>query len=472
MKKLKIFFFLTFFFFFSFNLGVLNVLYVNADASIPEADIIPGTQEYTWEWAHIDYTWLDVQIGAFHDNSPGDGDGRFQVSKGGYKLDSFKNEGLISAVDNIVVYRSSAIFSYQMNHYTFTDMLNHFPYANLDEKESAIYLKMKVFDACWNVEDTTPIFYAIDYRTVNFGSKFLTHDYNGYTPITVKIKEDFQEREIIINGITFKNPQIESEVKFIEVVETRSGECGTYQDIYTGQSIKEGSVSTEKIGKQEPVLVGALDAQVLQKINQINLGWSYGQSYSGLTKQQSLLRAEPKGATFKNRDIGASYSFNLPIQVKPGITYSKQNIDVRYAELWWDNVDTFIISPAAFGIVEGPISKTQTRVNSVHIHNQFIHQEFKVHVNFIATAELIPEEGGIDLDDPYLEEGDYVWDETTEGTTDVEIVYTSPWSDLLDNVIQFGLPILIIIIVITIALFVLYKFGDKLLLIYTLKKKR
>jgi len=464
----------SFFFLFSVNTLLPFVLSVNADAGIPENNLVQP-QQYTWEWAHIDNTWLDVQVSPFHDNSPGDGSGSFHMSKGGYDLKSFRNEGLISCVNNIVIYRASAVFSFELNFYTTAGIFDCFPNANLDKMESVKYVTILKYDGNWNLVNAERLPYSIDYRTVEFGNTFLKHDYNGYIPITVDIREDWEYRpSILINGIELLNPTIESEVKTIVVSKVRSNFVGDYDDIYKGQDVKSGSVTAEKVGKEDPVLFGTASQDVINKINSLNLGWSYESYSTGLTKQQRLLRTEPVGATYTNQESNDQCAFKLAAQLRPEITYDTQQIKVRYAEIGWDYVDTIfpVWSPACVEFVTQVEQSYKTRIPSVHIRNQFVHTEFDVHVNFIATAELIPEITESELEDPYFEEGDYVWDENTEGETDVDVVVTSPITDFIDNIVQFGLPILIIIIIIGVGLFILYKFGDKLFLIYALKKNR
>ncbi|MBA7498741.1 hypothetical protein ES704_01478 [subsurface metagenome] len=97
------------------SFGILNLVpFARADVDVPS------------RFGTIDYTWIAVSVDPFEDIHTNDGQGRFYVSKGGYQLYSFTNEGYagIDEENNTIYYRASAVFRFGINAYTLVSITN------------------------------------------------------------------------------------------------------------------------------------------------------------------------------------------------------------------------------------------------------------------------------------------------------------------------------------------------------------
>ncbi len=438
MKKSKIFIF------FFFNLLIINICISTVTATTSPSTAI-------WDSANVDNTWLKVDVSNFIDYTTSDGSGQIRFSEGGHSLESFRNEGILTQSSSRIAFKADGIFTFQINAYTTVTPETGLSGFRIGESSSK-YLEIRRFTA----ENIFPPparldeelkSYSVTYDTVYY-SGIIKHDYDGYLPVSVSIVPDWSGQDILLNGYQIQEPKIYVEIKGIEVVETRHGQVGSYEDKYVQQSTTEGTVTATKIGKQDPTLVGDKHMEMLGTINDANLGWSLGQMHTS-TLQQYTINAEPVGTYLAS--IGSN-KYSVPIRLKPEYTETKQEINIRYGRLWWDYQDVPLISPAGIGWEEGPITKIDNRIASVHVDNYFVHQKFKVYVNFICSATITNQQGGSDLDDPYVENGDWIWDANVGGETDVDVLFERIWSDLLDDIATgfidaFGIIITIVIIV-------------------------
>jgi len=228
-------------------------------------------EEVPSRFGTIDYTWIAVSVDPFEDIHTDDGQGRFYVSKGGYQLFSFTNEGYagIDEENNTIYYRASAVFRFGINAYTLASITNAFPNIKLEARETREYVEIlkypsiNVFcddpdDPYRKFNDLEIISAGVNYRTIDFdkyvpnvpfepfnGVNLKVHDYDGYLPITVQLHEDFgtiAEMEIA-KGLTLYNPKIIAEVKKVIVDVTRQDVVGDYSDVYKNEQSEFGEVS-------------------------------------------------------------------------------------------------------------------------------------------------------------------------------------------------------------------------------------
>lgn len=470
---------------------VIIIVPLFALAIIPFASVVVPSRFGT-----IDYTWIAVSVGEFEDIHTNDGQGRFYVSKGGYQLVDFDNEGIFG-VDNAtstVYYRASAVFRFGINAYTLASITDAFPNINLNARETKDYVEIYKYPSI-NVFCTNPsdpyckfnelqmIYADINYRTIDFdttvanvkgepfsGVDLRVHDYDGNLPITVQLHEDFgtvAEMEVA-EGLTFYNPTMIAEVKKVIVDVTREDVVGDYSDVYKNEQSDFGEVS---IYFPETTLAslgsGDRKADVTQTIQDMNLGCRLRDRNEGLTvlggkTGQDFIRAEPVGTIFDNLETTPSYSFDLEMRIKPAISYSAQNVDVRWAQIEWDYQD-FPFNPAGVWVMEGPRTDVYPRYPSVHVTNRYVHQEFNVEVNFIASMQFDPVLGGVILEDPFVRAGDFIWDESLMGTSDYTIVQYTPLQDLTDYLLTSVLPIVILIAIIGVGIYIFIQVGIPLI---------
>ncbi|GAG67802.1 unnamed protein product [marine sediment metagenome] len=364
----------------------------------------------------IDYTWIAIDTDPIVDIHTTDGTNRFYVSKGGYQLVRFTNEGLIGSDvgSSTLYYGASAVFRFGINFYTLVSITDAFPNIELDSREERDYVEIYKFPSI-NVfpppryNSLERITASVNYRTIDFdrtvvdvenqpfsGVNLKEHDYEGYIPITVTMHEDWGtiNEMKIAEGLTLYNPKILAEVKKVVVDVVRSDIVGDYNDVYKGGKESFGSVSVQTYESALPSLgAGDRKAQVTQNIQDLDLGCTFGDRIEGLTvlggkTGKSELYAEPEGVIFDNMESTPSFRFNLPARIKPEISYCSQDVEIRWARLEWDYEDA-LWSEATVKVIEGPVETVYPRYPSGHVTNRYVHQEFNVEMNFIASLENV-----------------------------------------------------------------------------------
>lgn len=453
----------------------------------------------------IDYTWIAVSVDPFEDIHTNDGQGKFYVSKGGYQLYSFTNEGLIG-YDNetgMLYYRASAVFRFGINAYTLAGVTDAFPNMELSARKTKDYVEIYKYPSInvWCEDPSDPydkfneleiIHAKVNYRSIDFDKNvadvfgepfknvnFKAHDYDGVLPITVSLHEDFgtiTELEVA-KGLTLYNPKIIAEVKKVVVDVTRSDTVGDYSDIYMNEQTDFGEVSIYfPVDSDAALGSGTRKADVTQTIQDMDLGSKLGERKEGITVTCGVtgkdeLRAEPVGVVFDNLETTSSYSFDLPLRIKPKFSYSSQDVSVRWAQIEWDYED-FIFNPAGVWVMEGPRTDVYPRYSSVHATNRYVHQEFNVEMNFIASMQFDPKLGGVVLEDPFVISGDFIWDESLYGTSDYTLVQYTPVQDFMDTFVETILPIILVIIIIGAGIYIFMKIGMPLLMFRMGQKSR
>lgn len=469
------------FFFFFIVLVSFNLFFVGYSIQPVKAEDEP----FQWDSVTIDSTWLAVKANPFVDKHTSDGTGQFRMSSGGIKLVSFTNEGKISEDETTIAYGAAAEFEFSLNWYTTVGIKDAFPQSNLGAMRSVEYVKIVKYSYIdiftGKTMGRSEIKAIINYRSIDFGpeSSYKYHDYDGNIPINLDIREDFEGREIVINGRTIKNLIVESEIKQVIVSGIRYNTLTDYDTIYQGNAENIGSVSVYAPDQAAPSLgSGARKADVSAKISNLNLGvnlgdYSYGKTFLGGATGQSILIGQPKGTTWSNPTSSDVFDFNLPARIRPSITYDTQTINVRWASLTWDYDDGFL-SPAGVWVAQGPLTNRYVRNVATKITNQFCKQTFIVRVNFIASGEMVPIEGGPDLEDPVVDEGDFIWDEDMTGMTDVEIVLYTALQDFFDaffTILPFVIAIIVIIVVIVAIIYVYIQIKGPVSVGLAIKKK-
>ncbi len=460
------------FFFLFLTIFIFSTLINVASNSV--ADSVP---EYRWETANIDYTWLEVIPQAFRDTSTSDGSGKLRVKAGGVKLDSFTNEGHIKTEGDRAFYRAKAQFSFETTAYTLTQIDSHYPSWNKNNREKIEFLQIRKFQwyDIWTSETVGERIYKyyVEYDDIDFGNTHLKHDYEGNVPLNLDIRQDWKGQDITINGITLKQPHIVSEIKAVYVKSYKIGKVGDYTDKYTDQDVTSAEVSATKITKNTVSITGAHSDEITDAINNAKLGWTLGATKSGITDQQYIVDPLEKGS-FLPRASKNSNVFNWNIELQPGVTHDTQDLTIKKADIWWDYEWT-INSWSGWGFDEDPNTYyPPDRVIGIHVDNRYIHQEFFVDVNFIADAVMVPQSGGVDMeDDPYVESGDWVWNPDVGGTGDVDLYYDNFWEAILDTAL-FSITIIVIVVIVIIAIvgliYVAGKFGSVALLKSLFKK--
>jgi len=260
------------------------------------------------------------------------------------------------------------------------------------------------------------------------------------------------------------------------ITEVDDGVVGTYEDIFTNVAdVDSGSVTFQKLEDD----FSASQSKIIAYVDSSNLGWSGGSIEEGQTLQQSMVGGSQKGVEFHNPYISDSYEFQLSARIQPEVSKYSQYNDIRAAEvkywtwgIWAGDMD-ILVSPHTYTAPE--------RIVAVHTEYQFIHWEFEVDVEFVATVESTAELTQAILDDPLLRAGDMIWDVGFTGDYEVEIALQKRdpldfFEDIFDDIFNllFGdiFSILMVIIIVGIGLYVFVKIGVPLIKKRTLQDKQ
>jgi hypothetical protein len=409
----------------------------------------------------IRYDWLNVQI-----NDPID---NVRYSKGGLKLTNFENDGIFSRNDeaNEVIFKSRATFLFEINAYTDVDIFDVWPDIDTNKEVSTRFLWFRQYPI-WPLAPSVKT-YGVTWREVDLGDTFRPYDYDLIQPISIDIAPDFADLDgQTFNGIPIRSADYIYQVKSVEVVDMRDGTVGDYADKYTDQDFKEVNVDFDQFLAQEPS-----NAEALKRVASYNLGYNPVRIKEDVTVQPEKIDSHPIGHTEINPISNTALIFNEMIVLRPKVTKDVQEFVIRYCAL--EYCSTYKTST----IYTGPVAYEKSRIRSVHVYNQFIHKEYKVNVNFLSTVQLSAEEYESFLADPYLKQGDWLWDEDLGGVTDVVVVANQPiTSQLLEGIMSelFGfdgiLTWIIIIIVAIVGIYIFIKVGIPLIRLRTSRKQK
>jgi hypothetical protein len=454
--KKKTLFFLTFF---------LSIFFLNIST-------FAVAQTYTWNKVTIDATWLSVNVGGFQGST--DGTGHLQITSGGVSVETFRNEGKIESEEGTLAWKSYVEFRFALNIYT--DALpENVIVGDLNKKITKTYATVWAFpstalgnypvddDRHYNSLQKYPL--KLSWRTAEINGMY-THDYNGKLPISLDLKEDFEGRTYEINGVEIKNVKIMSEIKDVVVDVFRANSVADYNDKYISNFddvIKNSGASVEDLGESVSFPNSPARQDLNEQLEDLGLNEKYPISDAktltyGSKSGQSIVRGKERGAKWSNPESDDTIDFDLAMRIKPAITYKTQTI--RWTEckqINYDYEDVFG-SPAAVKLISPVITHAgedsyNPRIASVHVDNQWIRQEFIVRCNLIANGEIDASHAeDVDLDDPAVEAGDFMWDSDFGSSSATMTIEKNPFTKFLDFLTNpMGLIFFIAIIVLIIA---------------------
>jgi hypothetical protein len=185
----------------------------------------------------------------------------------------------------------------------------------------------------------------------------------------------------------------------------------------------------------------------------------------GSKSGQSIARGKERGTKWNNPDSSDTMNFNLDMRLKPAITYRTQTIkwteckqiNYDYEDVLGSRAGVWLVSPV---ITHTGDDNYNPRIASIHIDNQWIRQDFIVRCNLIANGEIDASHAeDMDLDDPAVEAGDFMWD-SDFGTSSANInIQKNPVLALLDFLSNpFGILIFIVIIISVIVVVAIFAF--------------
>lgn len=401
----------------------------------------------------ITWDWLTATV---YENPDDD----LRHSIGGYDLKSFDNLGIHSISNSGVVFKSKAMFGFELNSFLTLNLKKCYPNININAIKKFSYLGVVY---TWGLIRQYLKIYSITARSVDLGDTFNDQCYTDPLQLTVDIVPTFKDFSgQTLNGVLIDSIEHLYEIKTVKMDTVERGLVGEYNDYYTDQDTQSGSVDVIKLESEDTG-----NAQAREGINNLNLGWKTDHILDvrdGLTIQSHEYLSDPEGTVYHNSGTGA-FKFDVMFGLRPEITYSEQTIHVRRAVLI---VDTLWKTYQLHGAVE---NYDDTRMRSIHITSPFVHQEYEVTVYFLATVKLNAEEYESALNDPYFIRGDWLWNEEIGGTTDVTIVE----ADIIGQILAQFMWLIILVIVVIIIILVVYifmKIGTPLLMFKLGQKSR
>ncbi|MFX1502032.1 MAG: hypothetical protein ACFFDH_13800 [Promethearchaeota archaeon] len=433
---------LFFFFFFIFSFFLIPYSFVDVQGYTPT----------------IRADWLYITTGTFQDNSPHGYEKNIKISSGGIDLLSFENLGIISYSDDEVLYKARTEYGFEITAHTDSGFNDIYPYINLNKQFSEWFLKVSR-KYCFDYETTD---YNVKWNSIDLGPKN-EHNYDGVIPVSVGIRDIIGNTGTIsLNGQTFETPSYVADIVRTKVTSVRLGEVGGYEDQFIMNDVSEGTVHFQELDDD----FTASESKIIAYLNTANLGWTAGSIQRGQTLQQAVVGGAQTGTEYSNPTSSDLYTFYLDTRLQPQVYEMVQYNTIRYAHVkygaeWcWSGL---------WEVLEGPAAKAAPkRITAVHVDNQVIHWEFEVIVDYYATVESTAELTQAILDDPFLYQGDMVWDVGFTGDYDVEVTPTrysigDYFSGLFGGLFGNFWTILIIIIVVGVVVYIFIKIGIPLI---------
>ncbi len=390
----------------------------------------------------ISSNWLSVQTSGFVDLSPNKHENDLYTEIGGYDLIEFENLGLLleSTTDDLLVYGGKITFGFEMTALTTVDYSDMYPNINIDYKRTVPFfalVRAQLF--------ASPVsLYSLSYREVNYGDTYVPHEYNGYIPLTVSMKElTMNTGSMTIGGETLDTPEFIFDVMGVDTKIIRSDVVGEYEDRFIDiNNIDEGKVNFNIQTDLFPT-----QTKVVKYMNDAGIGWRAGSVEEGQTLQRYIVYGG--GGTYQNTNpnIDKEFTFNVNMKLKPSAyEYVQYNDITKAGVLLWE----WGFFSGNLDISYGPTTQRVKRVVAVHVVNYMIHWDYSVDVLVYATIPSNAELTKTILSDPYLKFGDFIWDTSITGDYKVEVPITA-------GAFLLGiLPWLIIIVVIVIIILVVY----------------
>ena len=404
----------------------------------------------------IQSNWLSVTTDGFVDLTPNAYENDLFLELGGYDLIEFENLGLLieDTTNDILIYGGKITFGFEMTALTSVDYQDKYPNIDINSQYEDWFFGLNRYQllGAYYTE------YDFSYREVDYGSINVPHDYSGYIPLTVSMKDlTITSGSMTINGITLSTPEYIFDVMEVDTGLIRSDVIGDYEDHFIGiNNIDEGKITFT-------VLTDLLPSQtaVVDWYENAGIGWQAGPIVSGQTLQQSVIYGG--GGTYQNPNpnINKEFTFNVNMELKPSAyEYVQYNDITKGSIILWEwgffagNIDT----------VYGPSTQSLKRVVAVHVINHMIHWDYTVEVYVYATIPSTAEITETVLSDPYLRYGDFVWDTSITGDYDVQV------GIVVGSMLLELLPWIIGIVIVIIIILVVY-IGFKLLMTKTIVEK-
>jgi len=358
---------------------------------------------------------LYINVGDFVDNNPSDGSGQIHSAIGGEDLWSFENLGQVSSDYNpttdktTILYRAEAKFGFEVTAYTTVGLRDVDPSFSVSKYETETYLWVDKFDVNWN-KGTNIAEYKVGYYAVDFNVRY-SHEYNGQFPITIGLK-DLKEGsgELVLGDYTFDMITLAYDVRTVKCTNRYDNTVGDYEDIYVSfNAVDEGYLSLVSVTEQ------TANQEVMDFINQANIGWKKGNTGSPITLQNYKVGGTGRTETCSLSSAGGDLSqFNLETILQPEITETRQYNTITWAKIWWD-YDCNILSPCGMGFDAGPSTMDLPRRISAKAINRFMHWGFEADFDLYTTVVIAGELSESELADPDFSQGDWVWDDTWQG---------------------------------------------------------
>lgn len=197
---------------------------------------------------------------------------------------------------------------------------------------------------------------------------------------------------------------------------------------------------------------------VVNKIASLNLGWETGMTSDYVTEEtinQMIVNAPSIGSGATNTETG-DLQYNYPLRLAPGITRTKQRIDVRSGGFDYNSV--FGTFPSIYPINSYNIYRTI----SAHATCPFVHQEYEVGVYLLANVEVDAEIYESALADPFFMRGDWLWNPLITSWDPTIVVEPT----LLDNWLswweEYGW-IIILVLILGVGIYLFIQIGVPLI---------
>ena len=401
------------------------------------------------------YDWLTITMGD-------DDNDYLRHNVGGIDLISSESLGSTETnIDNTFIFSTRVTFGYEINSYLALSLRDVFPDLETNKWSSyTTYATIKL-----TTLTTTSMHYGkFRYSYVYLGTPDY-HDYDVNIPMTIGINPTFSALDgKTIGGVSIKTSEYLYEVKSVVVVSQRTGTCGDYNDNYTPQPKLSDGVDTLTLDKT----LTLSQTKVINKIAELNLGWETGISSEyvteGITINAILSDAPSIGSCFTNLATG-DLSYDYPLRLAPGITRTKQRIDVRTGGFHYIS---------AYGTITQilPINSYSIyRDISAHATCPFVHQEYETVVYLISNVEVDAEIYESALNDPFFRKGDWLWDPIIDSYDPEILVPRTFLDDLSDWWDEYGW-IIILVIIGTIGIYLFIQIGMPLLMLQLGRKRR
>lgn len=412
------------------------------------------------ETTTIKAEWLSVTTSGFVDTSPHSWEDDISINIGGEDLLEFENLGIVTTEsdDTRVVYKSRVKLGFEVSASTSVDYRKIYPNANLQAQYSQWFFGLNRY----KISGAFYTHYDVSWTYFDFGDTLNVHDYKGFIPITVGMKElTGTSGSMTINGETLATPEYISDILQTKVEMVRSKPIGVYTDVYDDiNDITEGIVEFDVQADLLP------DQQnIVDWYKNAGIGWSAGDIERGQTLQQSIVAAAKSTYHNPNPAVEKSYTFNLGMEIQPEVfeivqynTITKASIILWEWGFWAGNIDT----------VYGPSTESVKRTIGVHPINQELRWDLTLDAYIYATIPSTAELTTTILEDPYLRMGDFVWDTSITGDYDVKVPITA--EPLLLGLLDI-LFWIIVIAVIILVIWIFAKIGIPLILRKNAKQK-